>query len=82
MVGVEMTARSRIRVQFYFDPEYKLWHYSVDEPDLPGIVGGGVPSLEEARRHAAEVIAEALGSKERGADEEGVQVEYLPVVVG
>jgi hypothetical protein len=34
-----MAARSRIRVEFFFDPEFELWHYAVDEPDLPGING-------------------------------------------
>jgi hypothetical protein len=77
-----MAVQSRIRVEFFFDPEFKLWHYSVNEPDLPGINGGGVPTLDEARQHAAEVIALTLRSEEKPADQEGVHVEYLPLVVG
>jgi hypothetical protein len=78
----EMAARTQIRVEFLFDAEFELWHYAVNEPDLPGINGGGLPTLEEARQHAAEVIALTLGSEEKPADQEGVLVEYLPVVVG
>ncbi len=77
-----MTARSRIRVEFFFDPEFQLWHYAVNEPDLPGINGGGVPTLEAARQHAAEVIALALRSEEKPAEQQGGHVEYLPIVVG
>jgi predicted RNase H-like HicB family nuclease len=82
MMDLEMAAESRIRVEFFFDPEFGLWHYAVNEPDLPGINGGGVPTLEEARQHAAEVIALALRSEEKPAEQEGAHVEYLPVVVG
>ena len=77
-----MAAQTRIRVEFFFDPDFKLWHYAVNEPELPGINGGGLPSLEEARQHAAEVIALTLGSAEKPAEQDGALVEYLPVVVG
>jgi predicted RNase H-like HicB family nuclease len=82
MIDVEMAAQSRIRVEFFFDPEFELWHYAVNEPDLPGINGGGLPTLDEARQHAAEVIALALRSEDKPAEQAGVHVEYLPVVVG
>jgi len=82
MIGLEMAAQSRIRVEFFFDPEFQLWHYAVNEPDFPGINGGGLPTLEDARQHAAEVIALALRSDEKPAEHEGAHVEYLPVVVG
>jgi predicted RNase H-like HicB family nuclease len=82
MMNFEMAAASRIRVEFFFDPEFKLWHYAVNEPDLPGINGGGLPTLDEARQHAAEVIALTLRSEERPADQADVHVEYLPIAVG
>jgi len=82
MMGPEMAAQSRIRVEFFFDPEFRLWHYAVNEPDLPGINGGGLPTVEEARQHAAEVIALTLRSEEKPAEQAGAHVEYLPVVVG
>lgn len=82
MIDLGMSAESRIRVEFFFDPEFELWHYAVNEPDLPGINGGGVPTLEEARQHAAEVIALTLRSEEKPAEQDGAHVEYLPVVVG
>ncbi|HEY7202252.1 MAG TPA: hypothetical protein VIC57_18670 [Candidatus Dormibacteraeota bacterium] len=77
-----MGAQSRIRVEFFFDPEFALWHYAVNEPDLPGINGGGLPTLDQAREDAAKVIALALRSEEKPADQDGVLVEYLPIVVG
>ncbi len=82
MLDPAMTAQSRIRVEFFYDPQFGLWHYAVNEPDLPGINGGGQPTLEEARHDATEVIAAVLRSEERPASESGVQVEYLPVLVG
>jgi hypothetical protein len=82
MMNVEMPAQSRIRVELFFDPELELWHYAVNEPDPPGINGGGLPTLGEARQHAAEVIALMLRSDEKPADQEGAHVEYLPLVVG
>ena len=82
MIDPKMAAESRIRVEFFFDPEFGLWHYAVNEPDFPGINGGGVPTLEEARQHAAEVIALSLRSEEKPPEQDGAHVEYLPVVVG
>jgi len=82
MMGPEMAVQSRIRVEFFFDPEYRLWHYAVNEPDLPGINGGGLPTLDEARQHAAEVIAQALRSDDKPPEQAGGHVEYLPLVVG
>ncbi len=82
MIDLEMASQSRIRVEFFFDPEFRLWHYAVNEPDLPGINGGGLPTLEAARQHAAEVIALTLRSDEKPPEQEGAHVEYLPVSVG
>jgi predicted RNase H-like HicB family nuclease len=81
-MNFEMAAESRIRVEFFFDPDFELWHYAVNEPDLPGINGGGVPTLEEARQQAAEVIALALRSEDRPPEQLGAHVEYMPIVVG
>ena len=82
MIDVEMAARSRIRVEFFFDSDFGLWNYAVNEPDLPGINGGGVPTLNEARQQAAEVIALMLRSEDKPPEQAGGHVEYLPVVVG
>jgi hypothetical protein len=43
-----------IPVEFEFEPEVGTWHFHVEEPS---VIGGGQPTLPEARRAAASAIA-------------------------
>jgi hypothetical protein len=72
-----MSARARIPVHFQYDDESRNWAFRVEEPR---IVGGGQPTLDEARRAAAEAIAYALEGESAPRDDE--QTEYLDVAVG
>ena len=75
-----MTAIARVPVSFAFDAETSDWHFVVDQHGW-GVVGGGQPTLDEARRAAAEAIAAALET--RGPrTEAGGRVEYLDIAVG
>jgi hypothetical protein len=62
-----------------FFPDSEFWHCAVNEPDLPGINGGGLPTLDEARWHAIEVLALTLRSEEQPSERAGAHVEHLPV---
>lgn len=75
-----MAAIARVPVSFAFDDESSDWHFVVDQHGW-GVVGGGQPTLDEARRAPAEAIAAAL---EAGVPrtEAGGQVEYLDIAVG
>jgi hypothetical protein len=69
---------TRIRVEYFYDPDIRRWDYVV--PQLH-IVGGGGPTKADAARRATEAIAFALADDEQGSVEE-TDVEYLPVSVG
>ena len=77
---MEMSAHTRIPVQFYYDDESRNWHFEARAGDV-GIVGGGQATLEEARQAAAEAIAFALEGEAPEASA-GDRVEYLDVAVG
>lgn len=69
---------TRIRIEYFHDGETGRWDYAV--PELH-IVGGGGATKEEAAARAAEAIAFALRSEESPSPD-GVEVGYLPIVVG